>query len=613
MKITRHLLLPVTLTGLILCLAIAVRAQQDDKPEATEVADPAATEDGDPVAAEATPAVNVSDAEAKIAEQLFQDGRKLFFQGKHLESIEKLKKAAETNPSRTGYKLLLAKAHRAVKQDAAATAVLEEVIKANADHVEAGIQLAELLDPKKKPERVIAIVEPLLRLKHTYDLYHLLGEAYYQQEDFAAARKNFEEAVKLNPRNRTDHYQLGNIYLSQKRFAKAARSYQTARDLGFSSGVFHFKLASVYFNLHNYLGRISTSTVLGGKAGEVSGDLYLIDEVSGQKDTFHVAEPNSAVYHVAMARKLGIDVFEIQFLEANVWLSAHYFDKADAIYASLEEKVAKEDSALFWSQWAQTALGQDDFENYIGRLKKAIEIAPDIYKATLSDALTNVARRYQQRGDDKNHIAFLKQAVDENPLSARLHVTLGDSYWSLNDRENAIAQYKLVLELEPGFADKVRLQNRIRGADDPASTATTATVATQPGLSGVTSVKPEDFTCLFSGDPAKDEFTMKYKGGSVFFCCKSCREDFSSNLAMHSAKANHQLFKTGQAQVKTCPVSGRPLNPKFKSTVAGVSVTLCCGGCKSKVDKEKDEEKKVELVFNNIVFSKHYAIGPAER
>ena len=263
MKTTQRFLLPVTLLGLITCLAVGVRAQQDEKPAT-----------GDGPAAAAKPTVAVSDAEARIAEQLFQEGRKLFFQGKHLESIAKLKKAAETNRSRTGYKLLLAKAHRAVKQDAAATAVLEEIIKANADHVEAGVQLAELLDPTKKPERVIAIVEPLLRLKHTYDLYHLLAEAYYHQEDFNSARKNFEAAVKLNPRNRTDHYQLGNIYLSQKRFARAARSYQTARELGFSSGVFHFKLASVYFNLHNYLGRISTATILGGKAGEVSGDLY---------------------------------------------------------------------------------------------------------------------------------------------------------------------------------------------------------------------------------------------------------------------------------------------------------------------------------------------------
>lgn len=171
-----------------------------------------------------------------------------------------------------------------------------------------------------------------------------------------------------------------------------------------------------------------------------------------------------------------------------------------------------------------------------------------------------------------------------------------------------MAQYKLVLELEPQFADKVRLQNSIRGAGESAS-ATAATNPASRALTGVTSIPPKDVTCLFSGDPAKTEFTMKYKGGSIYFCCKSCREEFSQNLAMHSAKTNHQLFKTGQAKVKTRPVSGRKLNPKYNAKVAGVTVPLCCGGCKAKVEKEKDVEKKVELVFSNIVFSKHYAIS----
>jgi len=604
MKTIRVYFLTATVTAVMVCFANGVHGQQDGD-----------STPGPENAAAPEPVVAVSDAEAEIAEQLFQAGRKLFFQGRHQESIEKLKNATKTNPVRTGYKLLLAKAYQAVDQDAEATVVLEEVIKADADHVEAGVLLAELLDARKKPQRVIAILEPLLKLKHTYELYHLLGEACYQQEDFRAARRNFEEAVKLNPRNHSDHYQLGNIYLSQKRFARAARAYQTARGLGFSSGVFHFKLASVYFNLHNYLGRVSTAQVLGGQAGEVSGDIYLIDAVPGAQDTFHVAGTQSAIYHVAMAQKLGIDVFQIRFLEANIWLSTHYFDKADAIYASLEKNVKKADAGLFWSQWAQTALGQDDFENHIGRLRKAIEIAPEIYEVTLSDALKNVARRYQQLGDNAKYVSFLKQAVDGNPLSARLHVQLGDAYWSLNNRENAIAQYRLVLELEPGFADRVRLQNRIRGDSDslPAATVASRPGASRPGLAGIAAVRPEDFTCLFSGDPAKPEFTMKYKGSSLFFCCESCRKEFSGNLAMHSAKANHQLYRTGQAKVKTCPVSGRPLKSKFNVTVAGVSVPLCCGGCKASVNEEKDEDKRIEMVFGNVVFAQNFVIQPAPR
>jgi tetratricopeptide (TPR) repeat protein len=594
-----HACLPVAVvTAAMTCFTIGVQGQEDGDSTVGQTS-PASTES---VAA-------VSEAEAAIAEELFQAGRKLFFQGRHQDAIEKLKNAAKTNPARTGYKLLLAKAHRAVEQDAEATVVLEQVIKADADHVEAGVLLAELLDARKKPQRVIAILEPLLKLKHTYELYHLLGEAYYQQESFSAARRNFEAAVKLNPRNRTDHYQLGNIYLSQKRFARAARSYQTARSLGFSSGVFHFKLASVYFNLHNYLGRVSTAQVIGGRPGDVSGDIYIIGAVPGAQDTFHVAGTQSAIYHVAMAQELGIDVFQIRFLEANIWLSTHHFDKADTIYASLEKKVSKEDAGLFWSQWAQTALGQDDFENHISRLKQAIEIAPEIYKVTLSDALKNVARRYQQLGDNGKYVEFLKQAVEGNPLSARLHAGLGDAHWSLNDRENAIAEYKLVLELEPGFADRIRLQNRIRGDSTPVPVAS---AAPRPGFSGIAAVRAENFTCLFSGDPARKEFTMKYKGSSVFFCCDSCRKEFSGNLAKYSAQANHQLYKTGQAKVKTCPVSGRPLKSQFNVTVAGVSVPLCCGGCKETVSEEKDADKRIEMIFGNVVFSQHFVIQPAK-
>lgn len=330
---------------------------------------------------------SVSDAEAKIAEQFFQDGRKLFFQSKHNDAIAKLKKAVETNPAKTSYKLLLAKSHRAVKQDAQAIKVFEQIIKSNPDHVDAGIELAELLSPQKEPDRVIAILEPLLKFKHSYSMYHMLAEARYQNEELNEARQYYEEAIKLNPRNRDDHYQLGNIYLAQKRFAKAGKAYETAGTLGYSSGVFHFKLASVYFNLRNYVGKAKTAKVVGGKAGQISNDFYLIDPVPGKKDSFYVASPRSAVFQIAKAQQLGVDIFDIQFLEANVWLTAHHYEKADAIYKSLVEKVSKEDAGLFWSQWSQTALGLDDYDNYLARLQKAIDAQPDVYNATMSDAL----------------------------------------------------------------------------------------------------------------------------------------------------------------------------------------------------------------------------------
>jgi tetratricopeptide (TPR) repeat protein len=547
--------------------------------------------------------VEVSEVEAKAAEELFQAGRKEYFQGKHLDSIKTLKEAVEKNPMKSTYKLLLAKAHRAVKQDAQAIKVLEALIKANPEHVEAGLELAELLSPTKEPDRVIALLEPLLKFKHTYSLYHMLGEAHYEKEDLNPARKYFEDAIKLNPQNKEDHYQLGNVYLSQKRFARAGRSYRMASDLGMSSGVFHFKLASVYFNLHNYLGKISQSTVIGGKPGQTSGQFYLIDAVAGADDTFHAASPQSAIYQVAKSQELGIDIFAIHFLEANIWQNSHYYKKADAIYASLKEKVAKEDAGLFWAQWANTALGLDDYDGYINRLNKAIELQPDVYKPTLSDALKNVARRYQQRGKQADYIVFLKKAIDVNPLSASLHLTLGDAYWSATDRNKAIQQYKLVLELEPEYAQRIRLLNRIRGTTT--STKTTATATAGNDDNG----KELAFMCVMSNQPSFAKFTMNYKGAKLYFCCDGCQEEFTTNLAKFSAKANHHLFVTKQAKMTKCPFTGRPLNPAFKTIVKGAEVTFCCSGCKAKTLKQKPDEQ-VQSIFNNIVFSNSFRLMP---
>jgi tetratricopeptide (TPR) repeat protein len=416
-------------------------------------------------AAEKATATTVSSAEAKQAEELFQDGRKLFFQGKYAEAVKKLREAADANPDKTSYKLLLAKAHRYARQGPQAVAVFEEILKANPDHVEAGIELAELLSPAKEPARVIAVLEPLLKYKHDYPLYHLLAEAYYQQEKFDVARKHYEEAVKLNPRSAQDQYQLANIYLAQKRFAKAAESYETAGHLGLSTGAYHFKLASVYFNLRNFVGHVTTAEVIGGQPGEIKNDLYLIDPVPGQTDVFYVAVPRSALYQVAKAQQLGVDIFDIRFLEANTWLSARRYANAEKIYAELEEKVGKTDAGLYWFYRAQTALGLEDYDAYLARLEKAIAAEPDVYKSTLADALVTVANRYQQQGESDRYVEYLGKAVEANPLSAQLHLALGDAFWLASDENGAVQQYKLVLELEPDHAQRVRLLNRIRGQE----------------------------------------------------------------------------------------------------------------------------------------------------
>lgn len=442
----------------------------DDKKPATEKPATEKTDSDKPLEVKLK---TVDEATAKKAEEQFEAGRNAFFQGDYSGAVEKLKTSVNTNPEKIGYKLLLAKAYRYSEKTDQAVLQLEEILKTNPEHVEAGIELSELLSPQKQPDRVIEVLQPLLKFRHDYPVYHLLAEASFQKEKFNDARKYYEEAIKLNNKNGDDHYQLGRIYLNQKRFAKAAAAYEQAGALGHDSGVYHFQLASIYFNLHNYLGNVLTAEVRGGEVGEIKENYFLIDRLPGTKDSFFVAGPRSAIFQAVKARQAGIKDFQLRFLEANSWYSARRYAKADPIYKELEPDVKPADTGLFWYYWATTALGLEEYDNYLARLEKAIVAEPATYKSTLADAYVTVANRHQQQGDGTKHLDFLRKAVSTSPLSPRLHLLLGDAYWLDNKREKALEQYKLVLELEQDHPQRVRLLNRIRGQEE----TTGATIA----------------------------------------------------------------------------------------------------------------------------------------
>jgi Tfp pilus assembly protein PilF len=86
-----------------------------------------------------------------------------------------------------------------------------------------------------------------------------------------------------------------------------------------------------------------------------------------------------------------------------------------------------------------------------------------VYKPTLADAYVTVANRYHQQGDTEKYLQYLAKAVQTNPLSASLHLSLGEAYWQAGQRDAAKRQYKLVLELEPDHPQRVLLLNRVRG------------------------------------------------------------------------------------------------------------------------------------------------------
>jgi tetratricopeptide (TPR) repeat protein len=79
-----------------------------------------------------------------------------------------------------------------------------------------------------------------------------IGIAYQQMQDFRAAKRSYERAMKLNPLYAEARNNLGTLYHGQKNFRAAIREYQRALKLNPDSATFYSNLGTAYFARKRY-------------------------------------------------------------------------------------------------------------------------------------------------------------------------------------------------------------------------------------------------------------------------------------------------------------------------------------------------------------------------
>lgn len=132
--------------------------------------------------------------------------------------------------------------------------------------------------------------------------------------------------------------------------------------------------------------------------------------------------------------------------------------------------------------------------------------------------------------------------------------------------------------------------------------------ASPEGVSG--GKKKVEPKCPVKGIACKKSISADHNGGKVYFCCPGCCAAFKAtkNGGKFAAKANLQLYITGQAKLVKCPVAGRDLNPATKITVGGMPICFCCGMCKAKAVALKGAAQ-IEFLYNNKAFAKGFKVG----
>ena len=110
--------------------------------------------------------------------------------------------------------------------------------------------------------------------------------------------------------------------------------------------------------------------------------------------------------------------------------------------------------------------------------------------------------------------------------------------------------------------------------------------------------------CVVAKDKAaKEDKSVEYRGGKIYFCCGGCPEAFKKDKAKFSTRANMQLVSTGQAKQAKCPISGEALNADTKIKVGDAEVAFCCNNCKGKVEKATGDDQ-LALVYSDKAFDK---------
>lgn len=107
---------------------------------------------------------------------------------------------------------------------------------------------------------------------------------------------------------------------------------------------------------------------------------------------------------------------------------------------------------------------------------------------------------------------------------------------------------------------------------------------------------------------ASEKFSVDHKDAKLFFCCKGCVDKFGQKKddAEIAARANHQLFATGQYKQKSCPMGGGGVKDDHYTEVGGVKVKYSCPKCKGKIEQMDSDDQLIVKLFSDENFDKTF-------
>jgi len=301
-----------------------------------------------------------------------------------------------------------------------------------------------LIKDKITFNKIIASKEAEIEdFEKTADYRLILGYNFESAGLDGEAIEAFKEAIRIKPDFAEAHNSLGFSYGKLGMDKEAIEAYKQA-----------IRIKPDYANAHFNLG-VSYSKLGMNK-----------EAIEAYKQAIRI-KPDYAEVHFSLGLTygmLGMNKEAIEAFKQAIWIKPDYAEmhfylganyaalgmKKEAIEGFKQAIRIKPDyaEAHYWLGVGYGELGMD--KEAIEAYKQAIRNKPDY-----AEAHDNLGHTYGRLGMNKEAIEGFKQAIRIKPDYAEAHYHLGLGYIILNDRGAALAEYKILKDLDPEKANKL--------------------------------------------------------------------------------------------------------------------------------------------------------------
>ncbi len=263
----------------------------------------------------------------------------------------------------------------------------------------------------------------------------------YRKKEYAKAKSDFEKVIKFNPNDYKPYYYLGKISINLKQYNDAQKYLKKAAEINPDFSKIYVELGNISFDQKKYRGAIPQYRKALELDPEDIGALQKQGESYYRTQVYYSAysqfqkildlDPNNA----AASFMLGITSYKQAVLSELIEAFLELFDANIAEENKNRKKLA-----------GTRKERQEVYREMISAFGRAEKARKGFLEATFNLALT-----YNDMGLlDSAEIYYLK-SIQIKPDLVRAHVKLVKVYDEQKKKENALAEYKKVLSIDPGY------------------------------------------------------------------------------------------------------------------------------------------------------------------